>query len=295
MEPPPKSARGDAELPATARRKAGLLEALRNTSYEVLPFESTKDEVLAHVPGDVALTVTTTEAKGIDATIELAIELSKNGYRVAPHLAARLVRDREHLDDIAVQLQEFGVDGVFAIGGDAAEPAGPFPDAASLLIALQEQGHVFSSIGIAGYPEGHGTISQQRIDDALRSKAVLADEITTQLCFDADATVGWAREVRAGGVRLPIRVGLPGAINRQKLIRISAGLGLGQSAKFLKKQSNMFWRFFLPGGYNPDKLVRNVARQLARGGGNIRGFHMFTFNELASTEKWRQRWMSALT
>ncbi len=294
MESSSKHARADAELSGTSRRKAGLLEALRNTSYEVLPFESTKDKVLAHVPSDVALTVTTTEAKGIDATIELAIELSKNGYRVAPHLAARLVRDHEHLDDIAVQLQEFGVESVFAIGGDAADPAGPFPDAASLLIALREQGHVFSNIGIAGYPEGHGKISQQRIEEALRTKAPHADEITTQLCFDADTTVGWAREVQSAGLRLPVRVGLPGAINRQKLIRVSAGLGLGQSARFLKKQSNMFWRFFLPGGYSPDKLVRHVARQLDREGGNIRGFHMFTFNELASTEKWRQRWMSEL-
>lgn len=294
MEPSQESARSDADLSGTILWKAAVVEALSNTTYEVLPFNSTGDKVLANVPGDVALTVTTTQARGLDTTIDLAVELSKNGYHVAPHLAARLVRDHAHLDDIAVRLQESGVDRVFIIGGDAATPVGAFPDAVSLLIALKEQGHVFSSVGIAGYPEGHGKISAGIIEDALRDKAAHASEITTQICFDANATVRWAQYMQAGGMQLPIRVGIPGAINRQKLMRVSAGLGLGQSARFLTKHSNMLRRFFRPGGYSPNKLIRGVAPQLVGSGSNVRGFHIFTFNELDSTEKWRQRLISSL-
>lgn len=94
---------------------------------------------------------------------------------------------------------------------------------------------------------------------------------------------------------LPVRVGIPGAVSRQKLIRISAGLGLGQSARFLKKQQNLLWRFFLPGGYSPNRLVTGLISSLERPGSQIRGFHVFTFNELEQTEAWRQDWLRRLS
>ncbi|GAA4872060.1 methylenetetrahydrofolate reductase [Saccharopolyspora cebuensis] len=295
MASPHWSPRSDDEPSAASRRKAALAEALRNATYEVLPFRSTEDKVLDHVPQDVPLTVTTTEARGLEATVDLTVRLVKNGYAAAPHLAARLVRDRAELGELAARLQESGVDRVFVIGGDAAEPAGDFPDALSLLAALDEDGHTFTNVGIAGYPEGHGTIRDDVMEEALRRKAGYADEIITQLCFDAGTTLRWARRLQAAGVRTPIRVGLPGAVNRQKLVRVSAGLGLGQSARFLAKQSALFWRFFLPGGYRPDKLVRGVGDQIACPGSNLGGFHLFTFNDVAGTERWRQRWLTRLS
>ncbi|MFD9209198.1 methylenetetrahydrofolate reductase [Streptomyces sioyaensis] len=275
--------------------KAALAHALRTTTYEVLPFKSAEEKVLAHVPTDVALTVTTTEAKGLGPTIDLAASLTKQGYRTAPHIAARLVRDQAHLVDIAQQLSDSGIDRLFCIGGDAAEPAGDFPDALSLLQGLQAAGHSFSWVGIGGYPEGHGLIGDTVMEQALKDKAPYATQAITQLCFDADTTIRWARAVHSRGITLPIRVGIPGAISRQKLIRVSASLGLGQSARFLKKQQNMFWRFFLPGGYSPNKLIEKLIPAFAQGDNNLQGFHVFTFNDLDSTEAWRQAWLARLS
>ncbi|MBB3662445.1 MULTISPECIES: methylenetetrahydrofolate reductase [Prauserella salsuginis group] len=291
----PTSGGASSSTQPSARHRAALAGTLRNASYEVLPFRSTEDKVLAHVPLDVPLTVTATEAKGIETTVELAVRLSKNGYRIAPHLPARLIRDRAELDDIAAQLLESGIERIFAIGGDAAEPAGEFADAESLLIALAEGGHAFRNVGIAGYPEGHGKLSDAVIDEALRAKTGHAHEIITQLCFNPDTTIGWARGLHAEGIRTPIRVGVPGSINRQKLIRVSASLGLGQSARFLAKQSAMLWRFFLPNGYRPDKLITKLADQIGRPDNELAGIHVFTFNDLASTERWRQRWLDRLS
>ncbi|WP_235876544.1 methylenetetrahydrofolate reductase [Saccharopolyspora terrae] len=274
---------------------AALTSALRNASYEVLPFASTEEKVLAHVPRDVVLTVTTTEARGLEPTVDLAVRLGKNGYAAAPHLAARLVRDRAELDEIAARLLESGVDRLFVVGGDAAEPAGEFPDAESLLVALAEGGHDFSHIGIAGYPEGHGTIPDSVIAEALRRKTVHANEIVTQLCFNPATTIDWAGGLHESGITTPIRVGVPGSVNRQKLIRVSAGLGLGQSARFLAKQSAMFWRFFLPSGYRPDKLVTGLTDQITSPANAISGFHLFTFNDLAGTERWRQARLAELS
>ncbi|MFD8279152.1 methylenetetrahydrofolate reductase [Streptomyces solisilvae] len=283
----------EGSAPRTAR--AAVAHALRDATYEILPFKSAEEKVLAHVPTDVALTVTTTEAKGLGPTIDLAASLSKQGYSAAPHIAARLVRDRAHLSDIVDQLGDSGIDRLFCIGGDAAEPVGDYTDALSLLQGLRDLDHPFSSIGIGGYPEGHGSISDELIERALESKAPYADLIITQLCFDADTTIRWARKAQDRGVTLPIRVGIPGAISRQKLIRVSAGLGLGQSARFLKKQQTMFWRFFLPGGYSPNKLIQKLTSAFAEQDNNLRGFHVFTFNDLDSTEAWRKAWLARLT
>jgi len=279
--------------PRTGR--AQLAAALRDATYEVLPFRSAEEKVLAHVPTDVALTVTTTEAKGLGPTTDLAVRLTAAGYRAAPHLAARLVRDRAHLADLVAELREAGVDRVFVIGGDAAEPAGEFTDALGVLQALDEMGRPFSTVGIGGYPEGHGSIADELIERALEAKAEHATQVITQLCFDAGTTVAWARTAHRRGVALPVRVGIPGAISRQKLIRVSAGLGLGQSARFLKKQQNMFWRFFLPGGYSPDKLIQRLTPAFGQPGSGLEGLHVFTFNELDTTEAWRQRWLERLS
>ncbi len=274
---------------------AAVADALRDATYEILPFKSAEEKVLAHVPRDVALTVTTTEAKGLDPTLGLAARLTEQGYRAAPHIAARLVRDRVHLGDLVDRLADAGVDRLFVIGGDAAEPAGEFPDALSLLEALRERDHHFASVGIGGYPEGHGSIGDELIDKALADKAPHADHVITQLCFDAATTVRWARAVQERGVGLPIRVGIPGAISRQKLVRVSAGLGLGQSARFLKKQQNLLWRFFLPGGYSPDKLIERLTPAFGAADNRLHGFHVFTFNDLDSTESWRQEWLARLS
>jgi methylenetetrahydrofolate reductase (NADPH) len=272
-----------------------VAKVLREASYEVLPLRNTEEAVVEHVPRTVPLTITATEAKGLTPTVELAERLSGQGFTATPHLAARLVRDKAQLTDIVARLGAAGVTGVFVVAGDAAEPAGPFPDALSLLEALETGGHPFRHVGIGGYPEGHGHIGAELIERALERKAPHATHVITQLCFHPSTTAAWARQVRLRGVDLPIRVGLPGAVTRQKLVRISAGLGLGPSARFLAKQHSMFWRFFLPHGYRPDRLIARLAPALGHPGSNLQGIHLFTFNELARTEAWRQEWLARLS
>jgi methylenetetrahydrofolate reductase (NADH) len=289
-----RDAPAPAGRPDARTRRAVLARALREASYEILPFKGTEESVLAHVPREIPLTVTTTESRGLDRTLELTERLAGHGYPTAPHLAARLVRDDAHLADVVARLRAAGVTGVFVIGGDAAEAAGDFPDALSLLEGLDRIGHPFTSVGIGGYPEGHGSIPADVVERAMESKAPHATHVITQLCFDAATTVRWAREVHGRGFTLPVRVGIPGVVSRQKLVRIAAGLGLGPSARFLAKQQNMLWRFFLPGGYSPRRLVDGLAPELDRPGHGIDGFHVFTFNELEKTEAWRRDRLSRL-
>ena len=135
--------------PSRPRSWGGVLEtALRGASYEVLPLRTAEESVVEHVPRTVPLTITTTEAKGLTPTVDLAERLSGHGFTATPHLAARLVRDESHLTDLVARLRAVDVDGVFVIGGDVAEPAGKFPDAISLLEKLAAMGHHFRHVGI---------------------------------------------------------------------------------------------------------------------------------------------------
>src|SRR5919205_767160 len=93
--------------------------ALREASYEVLPLRNAEQAIVEHVPRDVPLTITTTEAKGLTPTVELAERLSGHGFNATPHLAARLVRDKAHLTDIVARLRAAGVGSVFVLGGGA--------------------------------------------------------------------------------------------------------------------------------------------------------------------------------
>jgi methylenetetrahydrofolate reductase (NADPH) len=275
-------------------RQSALEQALRNTSYEVLPLRQAEESIVSAVPLTVPLSVTMTAGKGVQPTIELTERLAAHGYAVTPHLAARLFLDRVHLADTVDRLRGAGVSNAFVIAGDGADPHGPFTDALGLLEELQNTGHPFRRIGIGGYPEGHAHLDDELVDLALQRKSTHATHITTQMCFNPATMTAWARQVRSGGVCLPIRIGLPGAVTRQKLVRISAGLGLGPSSRFLRKQRSMFWRFFLPGGYQPDRLIQALAPRFGDPGHALTGFHLFTFNEVARTEAWRQAWLQRL-
>ncbi len=266
-----------------------VAELLRRPRYEVLPLDGVEEAVLAHVPRDVTLTVTVSPSRGLEHSIDCVEGLIGQGYDVIPHLSARLVRDRAHLADLVSRLDELGVRDVFVIAGDAQEPAGEFDGAAPLLEALAELGHPFAELGISGYPESHPLIDDETTIQAMFAKARFATYIVSQICFDTKVTVAWVNEVWRRGTRLPIWIGIPGAVPRTKLIRVSTKIGLGESARFLRTHGSWVTRMLRPDGFSPDPLLRGLAPALADAERKITGLHVFTFNDVADTERWRQR------
>ena len=73
------------------------LALLRTPRYEVLPTPSTEQAVLEWVPRELTITITASPARGLEPTLALTERLAGHGYRVVPHLSARLVRDPAHL------------------------------------------------------------------------------------------------------------------------------------------------------------------------------------------------------
>ena len=255
----------------------------------MIPLAGVEEKVLEHVPHDVTITVTASPVKGIEPTLELSTRLAEEGYPVVPHLSARLVRDRAHLAELIAQFSELGVTDVFVVAGDADAPAGAFEGAAALLDAMHEVGHPFEQIGITGYPESHPLIDDWTTITSMFEKARYATYIASQICFDSRITVEWVNNVWARGTRLPILVGIPGIVPRAKLMRVSAKIGIGESLRYLRKHNDFVTRFLRPGGFSPDRLIKGLQPVLGGPEEKVGGFHIFTFNELAETEAWRQR------
>ena len=276
----------------TTVARSRVAELLARPRYEVLPFGSVEDAVLEHVPTEVTLTVTVSPRKGIEHTLDVTERLTRNGYSVVPHLSARLVRDRAHLAEILARVDEMGAHDVFVVAGDADEPAGAFEGAAPLLESIAELGHRFEQVGITGYPESHPLISDETTIQAMFEKARFATYIVSQICFDPSVTAGWVDRVWSRGTRLPIYIGIPGAVPRTKLLRISTTIGLGASARFLRRHRSWFAHALRPGGFSPDPLIAGLEPSLDAGEPRIAGFHIFTFNDLADTERWRQEHLS---
>jgi methylenetetrahydrofolate reductase (NADPH) len=265
---------------------AAIAALLRKPRFEILPLDGIEEQVLAHVGTDARVTVTASPRKGLEATLELSERLARAGYTVVPHLSARLVRDRAHLHEVLERLLAGGVRELFVPAGDAPEP-GEFAGAAELLEAMDSLRERFDEIGITGYPETHHLISDEETIQAMFAKAPMATCIVSQITFDADVIAGWIREVRRRGTALPVWIGLPGRVDYAKLMRISMKIGLGESARFLRHHSNWMSRL-VTRQFKPDPLIRGLAPTLADPAANVAGFHLYTFNEVARTERWRR-------
>jgi methylenetetrahydrofolate reductase (NADPH) len=264
--------------------REALADLLRRPRYEVFPLPGIEDELVRHVPNDVKVTVTSSPTRGLGTTLRLAEEVAKRGFDVVPHVAARLVRDEEHLREILDRLDEIGVREIFVIAGDAQMPAGKFAGAYDLLAAMAGLEHRLDRLGISGYPESHPFISDETTIQTMFDKAPHASYLVSQLCLDPRVIAWWIGAVRERGVTLPIYVGVPGVAPRRKLLRISTRIGVGDSARFLRKQGGVLTRLLLRGSVGPDYLVEGLIPEIGR----IAGFHFYTFNELRETERWRQ-------
>jgi methylenetetrahydrofolate reductase (NADPH) len=254
--------------------------------FEVLPLESSEREA-ALLDEPVRLSITCSPKHGPDRTVEIARSLTALGHTVAVHLAARMVRDRAHLDRLLAGLAQAGVDDVLLIGGDASHPHGPYSSAADLLPLLAEHPRRPAEIGIAGYPEGHPKIDERQLAETLEQKSAHATYITTQLCFDADTLLGWLRGARARGVELPVLVGLPGVVDRRKLLEVSMRIGVGASLAFVRKQHGL--KSLLTRSRSAaDHLHDELAPCLGERALNLMGFHYYTFNQLENTWRWER-------
>lgn len=254
--------------------------------FEVLPLGKSEAEAAA-LPEPVRLTVTCSPKHGPDRSVQVAARLRGLGHGVTVHVAARMVRDRRHLDQLLVAMAAAGVDDLFLIGGDADPPLGSYASAVELLPVIADHPDRPRAIGIAGYPEGHPLIDAGALARALADKSCRADYVTTQLCFDPGALRAWISDQRARGMTLPVLVGMPGKVTAARLLEMSARIGVGPSMAFVRKQRGLRQLLGLFRESESDRLYDALAPSVGDSELGIAGFHYFTFNQLVATYEWQ--------
>lgn len=270
--------------------KNTLRRLLDHTYLEVIPTPSILER-LACLPRSVYLSITCSPKHGLEPTLKLTEQLQslprEKQLRPVPHIAARLVRDKCHLGEVLARLRAAQVKSIFIPAGDPTVPAGIYDDSLKMLRDMAEIGHDMEDVGIAAHPEGHPFVSAQELSWYLKEKQRFATYMVTQMCFDPSTIIGWLRDTRKAGITLPAWIGLPGVANVTRLISVSLRMGVGQSVRLLTKQTGLVKKFIGVSSYQPDSLLDGIAPYVNDPEINIPGFHLFSFNDVERTEKWR--------
>lgn len=263
---------------------------IRAARYELIPLKSLNDQ-LAYLPADASVSLTCSPTKGVNVTLDLTAQLAAAGHHAVPHIAARLVEGPEHVEKIAARLAESGVTEVFIVGGDP-DPVGPYADGLSLMKDLLPKATSLKIVGFPSYPDHHTVIPDEALDAALLDKQNYVHSLglqaftSTQMCFSASTIESWVRRQRARGLTIPIHLGVPGAVERTRLINLSTKLGIGSSLRYLRKNTGAIMRMFAPKGYDPSKLINPLSRKADELG--IEALHVFTFNSVQTTAEWQR-------
>jgi methylenetetrahydrofolate reductase (NADPH) len=279
---------GDAVDPVSS---PAMRRLVGNLHYEIVPMKSIEPAIDA-LPPTAFVSVTCSPAKGIPATLEYTERLIGLGHHPIPHLAARMVEGRDEAAKLAAWLREHSLDEVYVIAGDAPEPAGPYEGALPFLRDLIDADPGVRRIGIAGYPDGHAMIPRDVVDEQLLAKQALITDaglggwVSTQMCFDTDLIRTWIEGERTRGLTFPIRLGVPGVVDRTRLMSMGTRLGIGASLRYLSKNRSTVMQLMAPGGYDPTDMVVAFADDAAALG--VEALHSFTFNAVADTRAWQE-------
>ena len=261
------------------------------TRFELVPMKGI-DDAIAALPESSSVSVTCSPTKGNAATLDLTVRLLDLGHHPIPHISARMVEGPDEVFKLAAWFREHGLRDLFVVGGDAEQPHGPYPDGLTFLRDLLGHDHGLERIGVPAYPDGHPFIERPVLRDTLHAKqemiieAGVSPAASTQMCFDAGRIRDWLHEERLLGLTLPIHLGVPGVVDRARLMRMGGRLGVGSSMRYLSKNRATVVRLLAPGGYDPTDLVRAMAPDAEALG--VVGLHSFTFNSVADTAAWRE-------
>lgn len=260
---------------------SGTASTLDGMRYETMPFGKAEQEA-QEVGQPLTLTVTCSPKHGIDHSVEYGSRLRAMGHNVVIHIAARMVKSEQHIDELLARMDEADIHDIFLVGGDHSDPLGPFQRGLDLLPLIREHARAPRTLGVPAYPEGHPMIDARVLRDDIRQKAELADYMATQMCFNPGTIVKWLEQTREDGVALPAFVGIPGMVDRTRLMEISLRVGVGTSVSFLRKQHSVLRRLMGGGKHAAAHLYDELA-PLRGGELGIAGFHIFTFNRLIET------------
>ncbi len=173
-----------------------------------------------------------------------------------------MVSGRDELTDICARLTGLGVRTIFVPAGDADPPAGNYHSSLDLLEDLAALGNPFAEVGITGYPESHPSIADDLTVQAMWDKRRHATYVVSNLTFDPATLQKWIRRMRQRGITMPVFIGMPGPVDRTKLLMMATKIGVGESTRFLAKHRGTFARLAAPGGFTGERFLEKAVQGL---------------------------------
>ena len=257
------------------------------------------EEARHAIPAGTKINVTFLGNEDLDMRVSAAKAVKDMGFIPVPHISARRLGSQEQLEEFLGRLQEVGAtEHVFAVGGDPAEPEGPYPDSLSVIRTGLLQKYGVKEVSIAGYPEGHPDIANDVLWQHLEDKSAALKEqgldavILTQFAFDTEPVTAWIKGVRDRGIDTQIRIGTPGPAGIKRLLGYARRFGVGANAMIVKKYG--FSLTNLMGTAGPDKFVNDLSALLAAdpSSGSVK-LHFYTFGGLLATSEWARDYVAA--
>jgi methylenetetrahydrofolate reductase (NADPH) len=268
-----------------------LANLLRNYSAEVTCGDGKSIRAAESLmPPGSEVFITSLRSDTEDRSVAVAAELRNAGVVPVPHIVARNIGNRADLEVLLRRLTgEAGVDRVLILGGDRSQPIGEFDSSQQLLETGLLEAFGIRQIKLSWYPEGHPRISDSELAKVRAAKLRIAAarglevELISQFCFESAPIIASARQLRAEGIQVPLRVGVAGPASRASLLKYAMICGVGASMRALKERPGARSLF---SSETPERLLREVAHAQAEEPRlGIHRVHFFTFASLASTTR----------
>ena len=243
------------------------IEVTPNTSLVRLP-SAVRDISITFLPG----------ADDRDIVAQAA-RIQSLGYQPIPHIPARSIRDRAHLDSFLTRLRDtVDLKKVLVIGGSR-DAIGSYTSTLQLFDTGLFEG---LQVGIAGHPEGMPHLNEDECDAVLYAKNQYAKAtglqlfIVTQWTMQPQTVIQWLDRIQSFNT-LPICLGIPGPASVQTLMKFAAICGVRASLTGLKYQSGKLGQLLM--AQTPDAIVDALQHRVDH-------FHLYTFGGVKRTAAW---------
>jgi methylenetetrahydrofolate reductase (NADPH) len=273
---------------ATDLRPA-ITALLRGFSVEITPGDVKSINVAAMtLPENTETFIASLPNGHLDDVVETAVRLAQGGLCPVPHLAARNLTSKAHLEGLLKRLAgEAGIDRALVIAGDRPGPSGPYSQSLQILSSGLLQKHGVRTVYLSCYPEGHPRITGDQLLLARRQKLAAAKEagfevgFVSQFCFESAPIIRMAEQLRQEQVDSHLRIGLAGPTGPATLLKYAAICGVGPSIRAIRDRQSLARNMMAS---NVEGLVVELASaQRSQPTLGLQGLHFFTFGALART------------
>jgi methylenetetrahydrofolate reductase (NADPH) len=247
---------------------------LKNLSVEITPRQIEKVPLLRErLPAGTPIFIALIDPADVPAQLKAAITVREAGLDPIPHVPARFILDAADLQSrVSALTGEAGVTSMLVLGGGAPTPIGKYDAALQLL----------QTDVIHGEPMLLKALGEKQ---AYLKANGLSGFIATQFLFEAAPVAYWATTLRDNGIDLPIHVGIPGPATIKTLVKYAAMCGVGNSARFIRKQALNITKLLTVN--TPDEFIDQLAiLHLDRPDLGIASPHLYPFGGFDKMFDW---------